>query len=143
MKHRKEPKVAVFQGTELEAKIETITHGFQPHYRNKLLAMSPSQAGIIVDYILAMKTEFNPKPSTVKNLLTFLIHISGFHKHKAFKEMNREDIPSYLDSYRKSEEVDPQHQWIGGYNVKLAHMVKFFKCMFIVSILIALRWFSY
>lgn len=130
MKRRKEPKVAVFQASELETKIDAITHGFQPHYKNKLLALPPSQAGVIVDYILAMKTEFNPKPSTVKNLLTFLMHLSGFHKHKAFKEITREDVLAYLDSYRKSEESDPLHQWIGSYNVKLAHMVKFFKWLY-------------
>lgn len=119
MKRRKEPKVAVFQTTELEARIIAATQGFQPHYRNKLLAMPSSQAGVIVDYILAMKTEFNPKHSTVQNLLTFLMHISKFHKNKDFAEMTREDVLSYLDSYRKSEEADPLHQWIGSYELLL------------------------
>jgi hypothetical protein len=31
------------------------------------------------------------------------------------KEMNREDILSFLDSLRKPEVSDPQHKWVGTY----------------------------
>jgi hypothetical protein len=30
--------------------------------------------------------------------------------------MTREDILSYLDRYRKFENEDPLHKWIGSYN---------------------------
>lgn len=105
MKRGKEPKIAVFQNPELETKVDVVMQGFQPHYRNKLLAMPLFQAGVIVDYVLAMKTEFNPRPSTVKNPLTFLMHLSKFRKYKTFREMTREDVLAYLDAIHKEKYV--------------------------------------
>jgi hypothetical protein len=40
--------------------------------------------------------------------------------------MDRNDITSFLDSYRKSETVDPLHKWINTYNIRLNTIYKFF-----------------
>ncbi len=44
--------------------------------------------------------------------------------------MTREDIVSYLNSLRKSNEVDPLHRWIGTYNLYVTNLVRFFKWLY-------------
>ena len=44
--------------------------------------------------------------------------------------MTRDDILSYLDSIKKSEESDPLHKWIGTYNVRRVHFLRFFKWLY-------------
>jgi len=33
--------------------------------------------------------------------------------------MTQEDLLCYLDKYRKPENEDPLHKWVGNYNTKL------------------------
>ena len=44
--------------------------------------------------------------------------------------MTREDIVSYLNSLRKSIEVDPLHRWIGTHNLYVTKLVRFFKWLY-------------
>jgi hypothetical protein len=44
--------------------------------------------------------------------------------------MTRDDILSYLDSIKKSEESDPLHKWIGTYNIRIVHFLRFFKWLY-------------
>lgn len=44
--------------------------------------------------------------------------------------MTREDILSFLDSFRKPESVDPLHKWIGTYNLYAIHLMRFFKWLY-------------
>jgi hypothetical protein len=44
--------------------------------------------------------------------------------------MDRNDIISFLDSYRKPETMDPLHKWINTYNIRLAIICKFFKWLY-------------
>ena len=41
--------------------------------------------------------------------------------------MTRDDVLCYLDKYRKSENEDPLHKWIGTYNTRLVTLCRFFK----------------
>jgi integrase len=41
--------------------------------------------------------------------------------------ITREDLLSFLDSYRKTEEVDLLHKWIGTYNSYRIQLMRFFK----------------
>lgn len=50
-----------------------------------------------------------------------------YNDNKSFIDMKREDILSYLNSLRKSDEVDPLHKWIGTYNLHIATLIRFFK----------------
>jgi hypothetical protein len=45
---------------------------------------------------------------------------------KNFKESSQEDVPSFLDSYRKTEPKDPLHGWIG-YNLHRGYIIKFYR----------------
>jgi integrase/recombinase XerD len=44
--------------------------------------------------------------------------------------MLREDILLFLDSFRKSENSDPLHKWIGTYNQYTVLLIKFFKWLY-------------
>jgi integrase len=44
--------------------------------------------------------------------------------------MLREDILLFLDSYRKPENSDPLHKWIGTYNQYTVLLIKFFKWLY-------------
>ena len=45
--------------------------------------------------------------------------IIAFHNNKPFNEITQEDIFSYLDTIRKTENEDPLHRWIGTYNISV------------------------
>lgn len=85
---------------------------------------------IIYEYLNAMQTEINSSHNYKKINLNTLTKLSRFHKNKSFKDMKREDILSYLDSLRKSNEMDPLHKWIGTYNLYVANLVRFFKWLY-------------
>ncbi len=53
-----------------------------------------------------------------------------FNNTKTFKEIAREDLLLFLDSFRKAEAADPLHKWIGTYNTYRIHLVRFFKWLY-------------
>jgi integrase/recombinase XerD len=85
---------------------------------------------IINEYFIAMQTEINSSPNYKKINLNTLTKLSRFHKNKLFRDMTREDIVSYLNSLRKSNEIDPLHRWIGTYNLYVTNLVRFFKWLY-------------
>ena len=59
---------------------------------------------------MSMKTETNLSDNYRKSIIILLSRFSVFFKNqKSFKSMTREDILSFLDSFRKIESVDPMH----------------------------------
>lgn len=77
-----------------------------------------------------MQTEINSSPNYKKINLNTLTKLTRFHKNKSFRNMTREDIVSYLNSLRKSNEIDPLHRWIGTYNLYVTNLVRFFKWLY-------------
>ena len=45
-------------------------------------------------------------------------------KNKPFSEITRDDLLSFLNSFRKPEPIDPLHKWIGTYNHYLVVIFK-------------------
>jgi hypothetical protein len=78
-------------------------------------------------YLLAMNSEINPSVSHKESQLKTLCYLSDFHNQKAFSSMRREDILMYLDTHRKTEELDPLHKWVGTYNLRRIYLMRFFK----------------
>src|SRR5918994_2564321 len=111
--------------------LETITTDF---YRSLLIdkmKMSRENALTLAEYLIAMKSEINPRPSYIRNNLQFLSELTRFVGiKKKFEDFTRNDITSFLDNHRKSEEEDPLHQWIGSYNVKCSALVRFYKWVY-------------
>ena len=81
---------------------------------------------IIHDYIEARRTETNLATSTQKVMIDNLVRFSR-HAKKDFREVQRDDIVSYLNSLRRSETEDPNHKWIGTYNLHVVTIGTFFK----------------
>jgi hypothetical protein len=44
--------------------------------------------------------------------------------------MTRDDMLSFLDSFRRSEVSDPMHKWIGTYNLYRMTLFRFFKWLY-------------
>ncbi|HET7391331.1 MAG TPA: hypothetical protein VFJ51_10945 [Nitrososphaeraceae archaeon] len=44
--------------------------------------------------------------------------------------MTREDVLSYLNKSRKSEDIDTLHKWIGNYNLRRIYLLRFFKWLY-------------
>ena len=101
-----------------ERKIEIVTNGLRHDCFNWLYEgvakLSKENAAIIADYIISMKTEINSSDYYRRDAIVLLSKFSMFFSNLTpFRSMTREDILSFLDSFRKPESVDPLHKWIG------------------------------
>jgi hypothetical protein len=103
-----------------------VIEGLQQRYRNLLTKMLKQNALAIADFMIDMNTEINSSDNHKMNIVDTLDGVSDFYDNKKpFKEMTRENILSFLDSFRKAEISDPQHKWIGTYNLYRAIIAKF------------------
>jgi hypothetical protein len=112
----------------IKAKIENATEGLSSncfgHLFNRVLLT-------ICDYISSIRSEINPSNNYRKDTIISLCNLSIFFKNaKPFREITREDSLSFLDSYRKTEGVDPLHKWIGTYNTYRVQLMRFFKWLY-------------
>ena len=94
---------------------------------NKILEISPSNTDIICKYIIAEQNEINIKESTKEGKIKVLINLVKFLDFKDFPDITKEDIFSYLNRFRKSEDDDPDHRWIGTWNNRHMVLLKFFR----------------
>jgi uncharacterized protein YihD (DUF1040 family) len=113
----------------LERKITIATEDFITGKFCKLvLRISDENALTICDYVIAMKREINPRLSYKRSIVQILSELSkAVGIEKKFIDMTRDDVLCYLDKYRKSENEDPLHKWIGTYNTSLVTLFRFFK----------------
>jgi integrase len=117
----------------LDNKIEDVTAGLRPESSKALYEISSwseENALIIVNYILAMKTEINPSDNYRKNNISILYTFLKYSRNKSFKAITREDIISFLESFRRPEAADPMHRWIGTYNTYKIYLLRFFKWLY-------------
>lgn len=119
---------------DLERSIDSITKSLSRPYFNKILKdltkTNIDNAKTIVDYIIAEQTELNIKDSTKEGKIKVLVWLSNFVGTKLFKEMEKRDIISYLNSLRKSTVEDPSNKWIGTYNGRQIILLKFFRWLY-------------
>ena len=85
---------------------------------------------LMKEYFEAMQTEINPSTNYVKTNRNTLDKLLDFHNDKLLTEITRENIIAYLNSLKKSEEIDPLHKWIGTYNSRLRNLLRFFKWLY-------------
>ena len=99
--------------TITERRIENITEGLPSQCLNFLHRMLPANKEnvlTICDYISSLKSEINPSDNYRRDTIVSLCIFSTFFKNaKPFKEIAREDVLSFLDSFRKIKSVDPLH----------------------------------
>ena len=79
---------------------------------------------------MSMRTEVNLADNYRRDTITQLARFSIFCDNKSFKQITREDIISFLASFRKPEDADPLHKWIGTYNTCRAYLIRFFKWLY-------------
>jgi hypothetical protein len=119
---------------------------YNPHYVTKRLKQlqSESEANTITvcDYIIALANESNPVPHYKQTQIQLLCYLSAHlydnqqkRQKKLFSEMTRDDIISYLNKGRESEDKDPTHKWIGTYNLRRINLTRFFKWLYYPDIL--------
>jgi hypothetical protein len=100
-----------------DRKIGLITEGIESFYVSMLRELSQDNALTVVNYILSMKNEINISDNYRKLNIYALCRISKFFNHrKSYKDLVRDDLLKFLDSFRKPEASDSLHKWIGTYN---------------------------
>jgi integrase/recombinase XerD len=118
----------------LKRKIEYVVEGLPSrcfdHLCKRVLPGSKENVLIICDYISSLKSEINPSNSYRKDTIILLCKFSYFLKNKTFKQVTRNDVLSYLDSFRKIETEDSLHKWIGTYNLYRIGLMRFFKWLY-------------
>jgi integrase len=114
-------------GIILERKIEDITSGLQSEFSMLLHKISDENALTIENYIQSLRVEINLSDHYMKDIIKLLSTFSQYNDNHPFESMNRDDVISFLESYRKPEASDPMHKWIGTYNIFRMLLFRFFK----------------
>jgi integrase len=120
------------QETLLEGnlKIERAVEGLRKQSIRRLSEHGHKQNALtIAKFLLASTVESNISNSYKEDLIFTLCKLSNYIG-KNFKDFDREDVLSFLDSYRKTEPKDPLHGWIGSYNLHRGFIVKFFRWLY-------------
>lgn len=118
---------------DTERKIDNTTEGLPLKCFNllhRMLEVPKNEKNVltICNYISSLKSEVNPSDNYRRDVIVLLCKFSVFFENdKSFKEITRQELLSFLDSFRKIESVDPLHKWIGTYNIYRIHLMRFFK----------------
>ena len=99
-----------------EKEIAQLTSGLSNRYRKALYYISDVNASTIAEYIVSLKIGINLSDHYRGDVIKLLCTFSKYNNHKPFKDLKREEIFIFLNSFAKSEESDPLHKWIGTYN---------------------------
>jgi integrase len=119
---------------EIPDRVGRLCAGLIPYFKELIVRTGVNNSSTIVEFLLAIKIENNISECTKSNYIVTLSFLCSFHKNKAFNEMTRDDILSFLDSYRKPEVSDPLHRWIGTYNNHRVHLIRFFRWLYYPSL---------
>jgi hypothetical protein len=92
----------------LARKIDNATAGLRPFLAKALCRLSEDNAGTITDYIQSLNEEINASNNYRRNVIAILCSFSEYN-NKPFRQITREDILAFLDSFRRPESIDPQH----------------------------------
>jgi hypothetical protein len=114
----------------LDRKIEEVSAGIPASYSQHLRSAGQENVSVITDYILTMKIEVNLSDHYRRDLIEILSKFSRYNNNKLFKDLTRNDVIKFLDTYRRIETQDPLHRWIGTYNVYRIHLLCFFKWLY-------------
>jgi integrase/recombinase XerD len=96
----------------------------------RLLESSGNKATTIKDYVNSLRNEISISVNYKEITIKTLVYLSKFHANKKFKQMQKDDLLSFLNSKRKNEQLDPLHSWIAMYNNYLIILTRFFKWLY-------------
>jgi integrase len=84
-----------------------------------------------------MQTEVSPSERYRLDTINKLKRLAEFHggaglgnNNKSYRDMTRQHVIDFLDSFRKPESVDPLHKWVGSYNLINAILLRFFRWLY-------------
>ena len=120
---------AVVITDQVRLKIEDATKGLTLSFSRRLGLCNTKQISVICDYILALRSEIKLSDKYRQSILTTLTTLSRI-KNKTFKDFTRVDAITYLNQFRKEDQDDPTHKWIGTYNANLVNVTKFFRWLY-------------
>jgi hypothetical protein len=113
--------------TQTYKKIMELCNGMPTAYINYLKSVAITDNVLtIIKYVYSIQTEINLSLNYKKDLIKLLTKFSNYH-NKDLKHITRDDIITFLESFRRSEAIDPLHKWIGTYNIYRIHLMRFFK----------------
>jgi hypothetical protein len=114
-----------------DRKLDLITAGAHPHVKKHLLTkITYENCQVIINYILNFMTEVNPAQRYRINTISKLKQLAQYYHPRSFKDLTRQDIIDFLDTFRKSETVDSLHKWIGTYENTRIILLRFFKWLY-------------
>lgn len=117
--------------TEIKQRIVEATSELNKHYVAMVAERtSLKNADILSRFIITGKKERNISRNTIMTYIDGIVYLENYHQHKDLEKMNKNDIVSFLDSYRKSEAEDSLHRWINTYNLRFQILFKFFKWLY-------------
>jgi hypothetical protein len=115
----------------LDHKLDLITAGSKSFLRKHLLTkISRENCSTIISYILAMQSETNLSDDYRVNIIHKLKQLAEYHNPKPFKDMTRQDVLDFLDRFRKPENVDPLHKWVGTYEIARIILLRFSRWLY-------------
>ena len=114
----------------MDRRIDETTAGLAASFAKQLHSISEHNASTIIEYIASMKSEVNLADHYRRDLIVMLCRFTKYNDDKTFKDLTRSDILRFLDSFRKTEDQDPLHKWIGTYNIYRIHLLRFFKWLY-------------
>jgi hypothetical protein len=97
-------------GIIVERKIDDIVSGLQPEYSRLLHNILEENTLAIGNYIQALRVEINLSDHYRRDVIRLLCKLSQYNNNDPFRTMNRDDVISFLESYRKPEASDPMHR---------------------------------
>jgi integrase/recombinase XerD len=116
---------------EIRQRITEATAGLNNHYFTKMAKrMSANNADLLAKFIILNRKDSIIAINTIEMYIDGIVYLENYHKHKDLDKMDRNDIVTFLDSYRKSETVDPLHRWVATYNIRLMIIYKFFRWLY-------------
>jgi len=113
-----------------DRKIQDVTAGLIPYFQKLLYKLPKENACTIANYIMSMRTEMNLTNNYRRDVVKVLANFSIFCNNKLFKHVTKDNLVSFLDSFRKPEDIDSLHKWVGTYNIYRIHLTRFFKWLY-------------
>lgn len=131
---KQEQQTEIPYSSPLEKEIAQLTSGLPNRYHKALCDISYINAYTIAEYIVSLNIGINLSHHYKGDVIKLLCTFSKYNNNKSFKDLTREEILAFLNSFAKSEESDPLHKWIGTYNLYGEHLQRFFKWLYYPNI---------
>lgn len=99
--------------------IDQVAEGLPYEFKRKILSVKLANTNIINNYksliaYLKYCKQNNLSLSYLRLNINVIYYLNKF-VNKEFKDIERQDMISFLDTFRKSEPIDPLYKWIGTY----------------------------